>query len=165
MKTDLHELGTQRLDVLNTAASREEFIARWPEVTHEYPFTWGECWKATMTFRVPDYPAEFAFFVDVLGLRLFAHWDDHAMLTTPDQSFIITLGKSKNPDRFDPSSLQLDMMIGNLAEASASLRSRGVDLMTEAEQEAPNSPMQTTTFTTPNGILVKLWGMEMPEAA
>lgn len=155
-----HELGKERLNIIKNSTSWDDIKKLWPPAAHDYPFAWGDCWKATMTYRVPDFAAEFCFYVDVLGFELFAHWDDHAMLCSPDKEYILTVGQTPNPNDFTPSSVQLDLMLSNLVEVTERLKKRDVMLLTEMEVEGPpSSPMRSTTFATPNGVLVKLWGM------
>lgn len=157
---DFHDAGVERLNILSTAASQEEFKEKWQPAREEYPFVWGDCWKATMTFRVPDFPAEFSFFYDVLGFVLFAHWENHVMIASPDREYIISLGQAEEGVAFDPSCFQLDLMLDNIGEVSAKLKERGIALDADVQVEGPpDSPMRITTFHTPNGILVKLWGM------
>ena len=163
MISELHDQGVNRLELLKSLTSQQDFETKWPENKAAYSFKWGDCWKSTVTLRVPDFPAEFAFFLDVLGFRLFAHWENHAMVASPDSESIITLGQAENADSYDPSLLQIDFMLSNLEEVSNALKERGVELIVDNEPEAEGSPMFITTFTTPNGILVKLWTFNMPE--
>jgi hypothetical protein len=148
-------LGKRRLATLARMKTREDWAKRWPKARHAYPFSWGECWKAVAEFGVKDYAAELGFHLDILGLELNASWDDHAMLKTPDGEYAFTIYRAK---RTAPE-LNLQFMLGNIEAATAALTKRRVTVVQELTAEwGEANPMRTFKLTTPNGVLITLWG-------
>jgi hypothetical protein len=154
--------GARRLRALASIKSREDWATKWPAAKHAYPFTWGECWKAVVEYGVKDYAAELGFYLDVLGMSVNATWDDHAMITSPDGEYAFTIYKAKATAR----EMNLQFMIGNIADAAAQLKRRKVTVVEDlAAPWGEQAPMRTFRLATPNRHVITLWGMVAAEAA
>jgi Glyoxalase/Bleomycin resistance protein/Dioxygenase superfamily len=153
-------LGRDRLALAESIQSPEEWKDKWKDAKHEYPFTWGECWKAHVVFAVPHFEAELGFYLDILGFGMNAMWDNHAMLVSPDKGFSFVIKKGSADMHARPATVHLEFMLGNIEEAFASLRARGVPLTTELVAEwGEDNAMRTCGIKTPSGYCIKLWGM------
>jgi catechol 2,3-dioxygenase-like lactoylglutathione lyase family enzyme len=148
--------GKRRLDALTRIKSREDWQRLWPKQRHAYPFTWGDCWKAVAEFGVKDFAAELGFYLDVLGMTVNATWPDHAMIMTPDGAYTFTIYRAKRTS----SELNLQFMIGNIREAVAALKRRGVVPVQDLKADwGEQSPMRTFKCKSPSGVVITLWGM------
>jgi hypothetical protein len=147
--------GRRRLKALKTIKSREDWEKLWPAPGHPYPFTWGDCWKAVTEFGVSNFPAELGFYLDILGMKVNAVWDGHAMIMTPDADFAFTIHAAKRT----ASELNLQFMLGNITVAAAELKRRGVRFVQELKAEwGEENPMRTCKLRTPSGMIITLWG-------
>lgn len=150
------QLGQRRLDALERIKSREDWLKLWPKPRHDYPFTWGDCWKAVAEFGVKDYAAELGFYLDILGMRVNATWPDHAMIMTPDGDYTFTIHRAKRT----ATELNLQFMIGNITEAVAALKRRKVTVVQDLKADwGEQSPMRTFKLKSPSGVVITLWGM------
>ena len=148
--------GKRRLAVHAHIASREDWKRKWPKPAHAYPFKWGDCWQAVIEFGVKDFAAELGFYLDILGMKMNAIWDDHAMIMTPDGEYAFTIFKAKITTR----GMNLQFMIGNIVAAVRQLKRRGVTVKQDLKAEwGEQSPMRTFRMSTPNGHVITLWGM------
>ncbi len=165
----LHErcraFGEERIEALARCKEPGDFQKLWPAGKADWPFTWGECWKAVPIIHLEDYAAELGFFVDVLGFQSFATWEGGCFLAAPESEFKLGLADTREGTAVDPASFQLDLMVGNIEEAAATLVERGVieraDLHPEWGEE---QRMRTLCLKSPNGISLKLWGNLAGEA-
>lgn len=160
-------LGRERLALSERLDTPEQWKEQWKGPLHDYPFTWGDCWKAHVVFAVPHFEAELGFYLDVLGFGLNAMWDDHAMLISPDKAFSFVIQRGSPEDHARPQNVHLEFMVGNIEEAHASLKQRGVpvsdDLLAEWGEE---HPMRTFQVRSPSGYELKIWGqVEAPKPA
>ena len=130
----------------------------WPDAP-DYPFAWGTCWKACMQVEVEDLAAELGFFADRLGFKPFAIWPDHVMLASPDDAYHLTLGQAASGQGARLGSLSLQMMLGNMDEACASLRERGVPFVQTPRADPDSGGMRTAVVASPGGMHVKLWAL------
>jgi hypothetical protein len=148
--------GRRRLKALKQIKSREDWEKLWPAPGHAYPFTWGDCWKAVTEFGVSNFPAELGFYLDILGMKVNAMWDGHAMIMTPDADFAFTIHAAKRT----ATELNLQFMLGNIAVAAAALKRRGLRFAQELKAEwGDEHPMRTCKLRTPSGMIITLWGM------
>lgn len=147
--------GQRRLDALKRITSREDWEKLWPRARYDYPFTWGDCWKAVVEFGVKDFTAEVGFYLDILGMKVNAVWDDHAMIKTPEGDYTFTIYRAKrtSPD------LNLQFMLGNISEATTALKRRGVTVVQDLTAEwGSENPMRTFKMKSPSGVVITLWG-------
>ncbi len=148
-------LGRRRLKALKQITSREDWEKLWPAPGHPYPFTWGDCWKAVTEFGVSNFPAELGFYLDILGMKVNAMWDGHAMIMTPDGEFAFTIHAAKRT----AAELNLQFMLGNIAVAVAALKRRKVRIVQDLKAEwGEENPMRTCKLRTPSGMIITLWG-------
>jgi catechol 2,3-dioxygenase-like lactoylglutathione lyase family enzyme len=154
------DLGQRRLDAIARITSREDWQRLWPKPRHAYPFTWGDCWKGVVEFGVKDFAAELGFYLDILGMSVNATWPDHAMIMSPDGDYTFTIYRAKRTS----SDLNLQFMIGNISEAVAALKRRGVVPVQDLRAEwGEQSPMRTCRLRSPSGVVITLWGMVKPK--
>lgn len=153
-------LGRERLALAESIQSPEEWKDKWQGPKHEYPFTWGDCWKAHVVFTVPHFEAELGFYLDVLGFGLNAMWDDHAMLISPDKEFSFVIKNGTPDEHATPATVHLEFMVGNIEEAFEALQERSVPLTTGLVAEwGEDHPMRTCGLRSPSGYELKIWGM------
>jgi hypothetical protein len=147
--------GQRRLDALKRIKSREDWEKLWPRARYDYPFTWGDCWKAVAEFGVKEFSAELGFYLDILGMKVNAVWDDHAMIKTPEGDYTFTIYRAK---RTSPE-LNLQFMLGNISEATTALKRRGVTVVQDLKAEwGEENPMRTFKMKSPSGVVITLWG-------
>lgn len=128
--------------------------------SHAYPFTWGECWKQCIEYKVDDFKAEAEFFRDTLGFSTNAAGHEYSMFTSPDGAFYIGITCSSGDEQSTPANaVRLQFMIGNVLETSRELERRGIVFEQFPVQCEGSSPMYMGTFRTPHGIRMDLWGM------
>lgn len=148
--------GRRRLKALKSIKSREDWEKLWPAPRHPYPFAWGDCWKAVPEFGVSNFPAELGFYLDILGMKVNAVWDGHAMIMTPDADFAFTIHAAKRT----AAELNLQFMLGNIAVAVAALKRRKVRIVQDLKAEwGEEHPMRTCKLRTPSGMIITLWGL------
>ena len=153
-------LGRERLALAEALQTPEDWKEKWKDAKHDYPFTWGDCWKAHVVFAVPHFEAELGFYLDVMGFGLNAMWDDHAMLISPDKEFSFVICKGNPEKHAKPESVHLEFMIGNIEEAFTALQERGVPMSGELNAEwGDEHRMRTFELTSPSGYELKIWGM------
>ncbi len=151
--------GKRRLAALKRIKSREDWQKLWPKARHDYPFTWGECWQAVAEFGVKDFAAELGFYLDILGMKVNAVWDNHAMIMSPDGEYAFTIYQAKRTS----AELNLQFMLGNIAIATTALKRRGVTVVQDLKAEwGEENPMRTFKMKTPSGVVITLWGMLKP---
>jgi hypothetical protein len=152
-----HALGEARLKVADEAKTEEDWERLWTE-SPAYPFTWGQCWKQMIEYRVDDYAAEVGFFIDVVGLPTNAFGREFSMFTGPENEFFFSVAPTPEGEASTPrDGIRLAFMLGDIEGQAATLKERGVAF----EQEPTpyqGSPMLKATFRTPHGIAVDLWG-------
>ncbi len=148
--------GMRRLDVLKRITSRDDWMKLWPKARHSYPFVWGDCWKAVAEFGVKDYAAELGFYLDILGMKVNATWPDHAMIMSPEGDYTFTIYRAKRT----ATELNLQFMIGNIQQAVAKLKRRGVTVVQDLNADwGEQNPMRTFKLKSPSGMVITLWGM------
>jgi len=153
--TKCRTYGQRRLDALKRITSREDWEKLWPRARFPYAFTWGDCWKAVAEFGVKDFTAELGFYLDILGMKVNAVWDNHAMIKTPEDDYTFTIYSAK---RTSPE-LNLQFMLGNISEASKALKRRGVTVVQDLKAEwGAENTMRAFKMKSPSGVVITLWG-------
>jgi hypothetical protein len=157
---NLRELGEARLAVARTASTLEQWNELWQKPAHPFPFTWGDCWKHNIQYRVDDFSAEVGFYIDVLGMPVNAFGPDYAMFTSPDRAFFLSMTPAgEDAASTPPDAIRIEFMIEGIHATVEELQRRGVAFRQETKPYAEGSPLHTAVFTTPHGIEVILWGM------
>lgn len=160
-RNDWRALGEERLGVAREARTPEDWKKRWKDTTHAFPFVWGSCWSATITYQVDDFAAEVGFFVDGLGFRCNAIGDDFCMLAAPDRSYFFCVTPVPDGGRATPvDTFRLSFMLDDIEATSASIDDRGIPFERRPSPEGgPDSPMRMGWLRTPNHVKVELWGL------
>lgn len=155
--------GRARLEIAGRAQSKETWDLLWKPPQNPFPFSWGEGWKHCVEYKVDDFAAEVGFYVDVLGFPVNALDPEHAMFTSPNDEFYIAIipepvmGQSTPPD-----AIRLQFMIADILATTRTLENRGVIFEQQPGPLEEGSSVFTSTFRTPHGICVDLWGI-VPE--
>ena len=158
-------LGEARLEAARAASTPPQWAELWQPPAHPFPFTWGECWKHTMEYRVDDFSSEIGLYIDLLGMPTIAFGPDYAMFTSPDQAFFLSVATATDEaPRTPPETIRLEFMIDGIHGTVEELQRRGVAFEQEAMPCADGSPLYTAIFRTPHGVEVKLWAMVAPTA-
>jgi hypothetical protein len=157
---DARELGMARLQALREMENSEADRRPMNQPAFGYPFTWGDCWKLCMEYRVDDFAAEVGFFADILGFPVNAFSSDSFMFTSPDGAFFFSVVASSDDVPATPAgTIRLQFMIDGIIDTAHELEHRGISFENFPEPYEPNSPLHTGTFRTPGGVAIDLWGM------
>jgi len=152
--------GKKRLEIPAKAKSLADWQAMWYDPIHPYIFRWGQCWKGNVQYSVDDYDAEVGFWLDVLGLDSNVLSSDFAMINTPDKVFTFSFVPA-GPDGSTPrSAINIEFMLDGILNTAKELESRGIVFEVPVHEDGEGSALFTGTLRTPNGIAVKLWGVE-----
>jgi catechol 2,3-dioxygenase-like lactoylglutathione lyase family enzyme len=161
--------GRARLEIAGRAQSQEVWDRLWKPPQNPFPFSWGEGWKHCVEYKVDDFAAEVGFYVDVLGFPVNALDPEHAMFTGPNDEFFIAIvptlvvGQSTPPE-----AIRLQFMVADILATTKILETRGVTFEQQPGPCEAGSSFFTSTFRTPHGICVDLWGIvpeeEQPKA-
>jgi hypothetical protein len=161
---DVRELGETRLKALRDMENSDTERRPLPQSAFGYPFTWGDCWKMCMEYRVNDFAAEVGLFADILGFTVNACSSDNFMFTSPDGAFFVAIEASPDDVAATPAgTIRMQFMIVDILDTAHELEHRGIIFEKFPEPNEPNSPLYTGTFRTPNGVAVDLWGMVEPK--
>ena len=137
--------------------SAESYSEQLPTV--DYPFAWGECWTGNLGVTVEDFESEVGFWIDIMGFRPFAFFDDTLMFRSIDNSFGMSLSQATE-DQPPSHSITVELMLENLEEATEIIRSRGAEFSkTLFPVWGEEQSMRTTELISPAGFRVILWGM------
>ncbi|MGE3800487.1 MAG: VOC family protein [Candidatus Kapaibacterium sp.] len=146
-------LGKNRLRSFSAESHSE------PTPTVDYPFSWGECWTGNIGVAVSDFESEIGFWIDILGFRPFAFFEDTLMFRSIDNSFGMSLSQATE-DQPPSHSITVELMLDNLEEATEIIRSRGAEFSkTLFPVWGEEQTMRTTELISPAGFRVILWGM------
>ncbi len=155
-----HEIGKLRFEKISQAQTPEDWSRLWDKPQHEYKFQLGNCWTQCCQYRVADFYAEFGFFIDVLGLNLYASGDGYAMFSNPSREFYFAIEAAKEGQPTLPEASRLEFMVRNIQEIAEELPKRGVVWHRVPSPEGhPESRLYKGEFHTPNGVPVSVWGM------
>ena len=158
-KIDWAGLGKERLEISAEAKTPADWKRLWQDAPHPFPFDYGTCWNFCVEYRVADFEAEIGFLIDGLSLESYALQPGFAMFTDPGKAFFFSVATTEKGTPADPRSFKLSFMVKRIRETVADLEGRGIPMASAIECPWPNSPMLFTTFLTPNGISIDLWGM------
>jgi catechol 2,3-dioxygenase-like lactoylglutathione lyase family enzyme len=152
--------GKARIDIAQRAASREDWDRLWKAPLNPFPFTWGTRWKQNVEYKVDDFAAEVGFFIDVLGLPVIAFDANYAMFTSPDEDFTFSVvpayaGEPGTP----PDAIRIQFMVADILKTTGELQRRGIQFEQMPEPISPGSALYISSFSTPHGISIDLWGM------
>ncbi len=160
VRNDWNALGAERLDIATTAKSPEEWQKRWKDTSAAFPFKWGSCWTATMTYQVEDYAAEIGFFVDGLGFKCNAISPDFTMLAAPDRSYFFCVVPVPEGGRATPSdTFHLSFMLDDIDASTEAIDARGIAFDERPAPWGEGAPMKKGSLRTPNGVRVECWGL------
>jgi catechol 2,3-dioxygenase-like lactoylglutathione lyase family enzyme len=152
--------GKARIDLalrLNNSADWDE---QWKPPSNPFPFTWGDSWKQCVEYRVDDFAAEVGFFIDVLGFHINALDRSYAMFTSPQYDFffaIVPTSDDETPTSLD--AFRLQFMVRDVNATYQELLHRGIAFELTPQPLCQNSSITITSFRTPNGISIEIWGI------
>jgi len=156
----IRELGEARIDIARKARTPDEWKTLWKQAQHPYPFTGGECCKQWVEYKVTDYSAEIGFFIDIMGLPIYAFDTNYAMFTSPDNAFyfgVCMVGEGEVPT--PPEAIRLQFVERNIFATTIELQRRGIVFDVLPAPWEKGSTLYRGSFRTPNGMRVDLWGM------
>ncbi len=154
------EHGVRRLEIAEKAKSVEEWVALWHDPPHAYLFNWGDCWKATIEYRVEDFSAEIGFWIDIVALECNVLSSDFAMVLSPDHHFCISIKRAEDGDITPANAISIQFMLKDVCRVAAELEERGVHFEKEVAPETPGGSLYHGVLRTPSGIAVELYGVE-----
>jgi len=156
----VRQLGEARIDIARNARTAEEWKTLWKQSQHPYPFTSENRCKQWMEYKVMDFSAEVGFFVDIMGLAIYACDTHYAMFTSPDNAFyfgVCKVGEGESPT--PPEAIRLQFVEQNIFAAAIELERRGIVFEVPLGPWEKGLSLNRGSFRTPNGIWVDLWGM------
>ncbi len=156
----IRQLGEARIDIARNAHTPDEWRMLWKQSENPYPFTRGNCCKQWMEYKVHDYSAEIGFFIDIMGLPIYAFDTHYAMFTSPDNAFyfgVCMVGEGETPT--PPDAIRLQFVEQNIFATTIELERRGIVFDSPPVPWEKGSSLCRGSFRTPNGIWVDLWGM------
>ncbi|MGB3702326.1 MAG: VOC family protein [Anaerolineales bacterium] len=153
--------GKARIDIAKRAVTRGDWDRLWKKSTHPFPFSWGSSWKQCIEYKVADFPAEVGFFIDILGFPVNAFDPDYAMFTSPSGDFYFSVVPTKDGESATPpEAIRLQFMVENITDTALELQRRGVKFDQMPSRVADNSAFLISSFHTPHGIGIELWGFD-----
>jgi hypothetical protein len=156
-------LGKARLDFAGHTRDPLEWEKRWERPMNPFPFVWGDPWKQCVEYRVDDFPAEVGFFIDVIGFAVNTLDPNYAKFTSPQGDFFIsTLPTPHFEQSTPPNALRLQFMVKDINLTTLQLQKRGISFDYTAQPLQPGSSLLISSFSTPHGILIELWGRQEP---
>jgi hypothetical protein len=156
--------GKARINIAEKAKTPEEWAELWKPPSNVYPFSWGECWKQCIEYKVDDFAAEVGFFIDILGLPVNAFDPDYAMFTSPSGDFYFAVVPTKDGSSSTPANaIRIQFMLDDIIAVTEELERRGIIFDASPQPCVEGSSMYVGFFRTPHGINVDLWGMVEPE--
>jgi catechol 2,3-dioxygenase-like lactoylglutathione lyase family enzyme len=154
--------GKARIDLAVRLNNTADWDEHWKPPSNPFPLTWGESWKHCIEYRVDDFAAEVGFFIDVLGFSVNALDHSYAMFTSPQQDFFFAFVPTEaNEAPTSPDAFRLQFMVRDVSATYQELLCRGIAFELTPQPLCPASSMQITSFRTPNGIPVEIWGIAM----
>jgi hypothetical protein len=151
--------GKARIDIARRAKNQAQWEKLWKQPSNSFPFVWGESWKQCVEYRVDDFPAEVGFFIDILGLPINALDQGYAMFTSPQGDFFFSVVPTPHTEQSTPpDAFRLQFMVKDIIATSHELQHRGIDFEQPPQSLHPDSSLSITSFRTPHGICVELWG-------
>lgn len=151
--------GKARIDIARRVKDPGDWEKLWLRPANPFPFVWGESWKHCVEYCVDDYPAEVGFFIDVLGLEVNAFDPAYAMFTSPQGDFFLAVvpaheGHQATP----PDALRVQFMVADILSTTRDLEKRGILFDQPPQAIQSGSSLYISTFHTPHGIPIDLWG-------
>jgi hypothetical protein len=154
-------IGKARLDFASHTKNQIEWEKQWKSPSNQFPFDWGESWKQCVEYRVDDFPAEVGFYIDILGFSVNALDPTYAMFTSPQAEFFISIVPTQpNEQSTSPDAIRLQFMVKDIARTTQALQQRGISFDHTPQPLHPGSTLQISTFRTPHGISIELWGRD-----
>ncbi len=154
-------IGKARLDFAGRAQNQSDWEKQWISPPYSFPFAWGESWKQCVEYRVDDFPAEVGFFIDILGFSVNALDPSYAMFTSPQAEFFISIIPTlSNEQSTPPDAIRLQFMVKDIARSTQALQQRGISFDHTPQPLHPGSTLKISSFRTPHGISIELWGRD-----
>jgi catechol 2,3-dioxygenase-like lactoylglutathione lyase family enzyme len=154
--------GKARIDLAMRLNNSADWDEHWKPPSNPFPLTWGDSWKHCIEYRVDDFAAEVGFFIDVLGFSVNALDHSYAMFTSPQQDFFFAFVPTENHEApTSPDAFRLQFMVRDINATYQELLRRGIAFELTPQPLCPASSIQITSFRTPNGVPVEIWGMAM----
>ncbi len=162
----IRAVGKARLDFAGRIQNPSDWEKQWVRPSNSFPFVWGESWKQCVEYRVDDFPAEVGFFIDVLGLSVNALDPDYAMFTSPRGDFFFSILPSPHSEQATPpNAIRLQFMVKDIILTTQQLQQRGISFDYTPQPLHPGSSLLISSFRTPHGISIELWGKLEPVPA
>lgn len=154
--------GKARIDLAMRLNNTADWDEHWKPPSNPFPLTWGQSWKHCVEYRVDDFAAEVGFFIDVLGFSVNALDHSYAMFTSPQQDFFFAFVPTDADEApTSPDAFRLQFMVRDVSATYQELLRRGIAFELNPQPLCPASSIQITSFRTPNGIPVEIWGIAM----
>ena len=154
-------IGKARLDFAGHTKNQIEWEKQWISPSNPFPFDWGESWKQCVEYRVDDFPAEVGFFIDILGFSVNALDPTYAMFTSPQAEFFISIVPTQpNELSTSPDAIRLQFMVKDITRTTQALQQRGISFDHTPQPLHPGSTLQISSFRTPHGVSIELWGRD-----
>jgi hypothetical protein len=153
--------GKARIDITKRAKDEKDWQENWREQLYFYPFEFAEGWKTCFEYKVDDFAAEVGFYMDFLGFPSSAFSPSYAQFTSPDGDFFIGVSAvDEGGESTPPDALRLQFNILDLFDTIDELESRGIVFEGKPQPVYEDSDILVTTFRTPHGISIDLWGSD-----
>lgn len=153
--------GKARIDITKHAKDEKDWQDNWREQLYFYPFEFADGWKTCFEYKVDDFAAEVGFFMDFLGFPSSAFSPSYAQFTSPDGDFYIGVSAlQEGEESTHPDTIRLQLNIIDLFDTIEELESRGIVFEGKPQPVYEDSDILVTTFRTPHGISVDLWGID-----
>ncbi len=152
--------GKARIDIAQRAKNPADWEKLWIRPSNPFPFAWGDSWKHCVEYKVDDFAAEVGFLIDVLGLPVNAFDPGYAMFTSPAGDFYLAVIATPNGDvSTPPDAIRLQFMLSDIFATTRELEKRGIVFDQPPQPCQPGSSLNISSFRTPHGMCVDLWGM------
>lgn len=156
--------GRARLDAAQRAQTQSDWQRLWKPSPHPFPFVWGRHWKSCIEYQVDDFAAEVGFLIDVLGLPVNAFNPNIAMFTSPDHEFFFSVIPTPPNGTCTPSgTIRIQFMVDDLFATTEEFVRRGIVFENEPQPVSEGSQQWVSSFLTPNGMTIELWGQVLSE--
>jgi catechol 2,3-dioxygenase-like lactoylglutathione lyase family enzyme len=152
--------GKARIDIAERVKNPADWEKLWVRPSNPFPFVWGKSWKDCVEYKVDDFAAEVGFFIDVLGLQVNAFDPGYAMFTSPQGDFFLAVVPVHEDDQSTPpEALRLQFMLTDILATTRELEKRGIVFDQPPQPIQPGSSLSISSFRTPNGVSIELWGI------
>jgi hypothetical protein len=152
--------GKARIDIAQRAKNPADWEKLWISPSNPFPFAWGDSWKHCVEYKVDDFAAEVGFLIDVLGLPVNAFDPGYAMFTSPAGDFYLAVIATPNGEvSTPPDAIRLQFMLSDIFATTCELEKRGIVFEQPPQPCQPGSSLHISSFRTPHGMCVDLWGM------